>query len=280
MKRVLFVSILAALFVAACGEKSNLQVKARKLQRDGTNSKVEDTFANTTGADARKLTSNMKAARNILLGKNSVQTSVYCSHDLEKAITKNERIYLLGGSQVLILQDTNLDIPETPKQLGQEKAEVPQDIVNLICDGPKISTEKLEAYPNVAKVNLTLDAAPTEIQAKFSVANTSVQSALIACGSTEALRAADKIMMPESESAVAPSILITPETKMLLETKSQKGKEKEYILVTCAAEKTETAPEADKESDKSADKETPASEPTIEAVPAADQEPTETTADR
>lgn len=271
MKRVLFVSILAALFVAACGEKSNLQVKARKLQRDGTNTKVEDAFATTNSSDARKMTSNTKAERHILLGKTSVQTSVYCTHDLEKAITKNERIYLLGGSQVMILQDTTLDIPESPKQLGQKKAEVPQDIVNLICTGPKISTEKLEAYGNVAKVNLTLDAAPTEIQAKLSVANTSVQSALIACGSTEVLRAADKLMMPEDESTVAPNILITPETKMLLETKSQKGKEKEYILVTCAAEKTEVTPEDDKE--------TPSTEQTIEAVPAADQESTETPTD-
>ena len=116
MKHVLLISILAALCIAACGEKSNLTLKAREHQKGGTpadtSTKVEGAFVSLKEADNRILAANTKATRNVLLGDDSSEITVLCATDLEKAAKESELIKIIGAGQIMMAQDEEMEIPE------------------------------------------------------------------------------------------------------------------------------------------------------------------------
>lgn len=252
MKRVLFISIMTALCVAACGEKSNLSMKARLArQARGTNGKPEGAFTSPAKADSEKLLPNGQDTRNVLLSDASVETSIFCTNDLEKSIQEKERMHVLGNSQIIMLQDTEKDIPGKRRFSGKGLKEAPKALVNIVCMGLAASTEKVEAYKNVTRLTLKVNDPATEISAKFSTSNDSIQKARIACGDETAFSKADAIMLPEKEEDTV-HIMINATSKLLIETKASKRQEQEYILVDCAQDPAAT-PENPNADDKKVD---------------------------
>lgn len=245
MKRVLLVSILTALCVTACGQKSNLGLKARQAAKarnnnTGKDTKVEGAFTSIKNADTRKLQNNAKATRNVLLGDDSLQTNILCTNDFEQSINESARIKILGGGQVMLRQDNELEIPETAKDLDVKKVAAAKEVVNVLCMSPSTSTEKLEKFDNVKLQTLTVGE-PTQVLGKFSTNTEDVQKVIVACGTEENLAAADQILVPES--GVFPvQMILSMNTKLLIETTSDSKTQKEYLLLTC----TQKAPDSKK----------------------------------
>lgn len=239
MKRVLFISILSALFIAACGQKSNLGLKAREAgkarQKTGTDvsteGKVEGAFTSLKEADTRKLGNNDKATRNILLGDSSLQTNILCTGDFEFSAHETARIKVLGGGQILLRQDAQKAIPETAKDIGAKKVDAAKEIVNVLCVSSAMATTKLERMDNVTHETLALGQ-PQKLAAKLSATTEDAQDVIIACGEDAHLSMAREILTP-AEGAASVQILIGMNTKLLLETKSESKDHKQYLLIDC-----------------------------------------------
>lgn len=240
MKRLFVLSITPILGLAACSENSKTTLKARQRSAPPQNiaGKVADEIASVPQSDLVKLTANTRARRNVLLDDDSSRLSVLCTDNLELALKERDRVKILGRSQILIRQDTEVDPPEqrAKKKDASQPAAALKDVLNVVCNASAAPTDHLEQDPNVALLILN-PGAPVEVTGKFRPESEEAQKIMISCESPQDLVHADSFLMPESGEFPV-KILMNPQGKMLFET-NKDGNQKEYILVKCESVPTE-----------------------------------------
>jgi hypothetical protein len=230
MKRVLLISILSALCVAACGEKSNLGLKGRPLdpaQKGPATAKNTGEIVLPKDADNRILKADSQVTREVLFGKEASKLTVLCATNLGEAITIKSRIKMLGGGQVLVRQS----------------AEETTDIVNFVCKAPESKLTGVEENENVASMVLT-QGQPSFVNIKANNESNDLVNLQIVCGNADEIaKNASKVLMNESEEDRI-QMVIGLNTKILVEIKTV-DKVRNYALISCQAASTEVAPKVE-----------------------------------
>lgn len=259
MKRVLMISLAAALSVTACGDKSHLQLKAREMKdaqlkagekKDGTPSEKptdgDDGILNMpTNTNNRKIPANSSATRNILLGTSGMTTTVFCSENLATAQKEKERIKLEGKSQIIVRQAVTMTIPEVD-QIKKDRNEVPKSLVSLACLATPADHSKDPEDQDVTVAKLVTGKS-TALVGKFSVMSLDIETtAVVTCVTAKDMAKANDLLLPE-DTTKASDILMAANSKMLIQTSSKDKDLKKYILVTCEeAPAAKTPPVGDK----------------------------------
>lgn len=239
MKRVLLVSLAASLLVAACGEKTDLKLKARNNmtntfkpgqqnpQNPSEKTSEEHTFHAPSETNHRLIKANSRATRIVNIQAEDMETNIFCTENVVKSLNEKERIKLQGKSQVILRQSTKAAIPETSNQTPKEE---PKPFVSLACLGRSadLSTEPENKNIHVAKLT---DGDTIALIGKFSsIVYGFETTAHIGCVSAEKMAKADAILSPQ-EKDKALDILMAANSKMLIETENDDLKK--YILVVC-----------------------------------------------
>jgi len=229
MKRVLLISVLTTLCVAACGEKSNLGLKARPLEAAKTQAPAKNSgeVVLPKDADNRILKADSQETREVLLGNKASKLTVVCSTNLGDAITIKSRIKMLGGGQVLLRQS----------------AEETLDIVNFVCKAPESKVTGVEENENVASMILT-QGEPSFISIKANNDSNEVENVQIVCGNADEItKNASKVLMNKSEEDRI-KMVIGLNTKILVEIKPV-DKVRNYALISCQPVADEVTPKVE-----------------------------------
>lgn len=247
MKRVLLISFAAAFCVTACGDKSQLGLKAREMkanqQKPGeqkpTNpsekpgTEGEGTKNMPTNANDRRILVNGSASRNILLGDASMTTTVFCSDNLAKAQKEKERIKLQGNSQIIVRQATNVAVPEESVNFKTREKETPKTLLSLSCMGASADLNKEPADADVTVTKLTPGKSATAVGKFTSLYDTVDTTVTVTCVTAKDMANANAALLPEDGKTKASDILMAAQSKMLVQTASKDKDLKKYILITC-----------------------------------------------
>lgn len=236
MKRVLLVSLAASLFVAACGNKTDLKLKARGSQQQTGPQKPQDPsekpgddskFQAPAETSHRQIPANSRATRIVNIQAEDMETTVFCANNVVKSHGEKERIKLQGQSQVILRQSTKAAIPERNNGLPKEE---PKSFLSLACLGPSADLSKEPENKSISVTKLT-NGETTALVGKFSsIVYGFETTAQIGCVSPEKMAKADEVLSP-AEKDKALDILMATNSKMLIETESDNLKK--YILVIC-----------------------------------------------
>jgi hypothetical protein len=249
MKRVLLISLAVAFCVTACGEKSQLQLKARQMKEgqpkagpgsngnssEKTGDDKEDGILNMpTNTNNRKILVNGNATRNVIIGGDSMTTTVFCTENLAKSQNEKERIKIQGKSQIILRQVVTMEIPEATLPSGRNNTtkEAPKTLVSFACVGGSADLDKEPADQDITTVKLVPGKNITSAGRFSSVVADHENKAVIACVTAKDMAKANDLLLPEDSSKAA-DILMASNSKILVQTSSKDKDIKKYILVTC-----------------------------------------------
>jgi len=241
MKHILLTSLTLAFCVAACGEKTHLELKARTMkeaqQKPGNTpaekptDDVEGALEMPTNADNRKILINGSATRNIFVGSEGITTTVFCAENLAKTQKEKEKIKIQGQSQIIVRQVVTIGIPEVDS-LKLTKKEPPKALLNLACLGNSadLSKEPEDKFVTVTKLVV---GASSPVIGKFSLMEGNYLSkAVVSCVTAKDMAKANESLMPAGKAPTS-DIVMAVNSKMLLETSSDDPEHAKYVLVTC-----------------------------------------------
>ncbi len=263
MKRVLLISLAAAFCVAACGDKSQLQLKARQMKdgqakagtgnngnssekaEDGNNDGILNMPTNT---NSRKIMVNGTATRHVSIGGESMTTTVFCTENIAKSQNEKELIKIQGKSQIILRQVVTMDIPEKtlPNPRREATKEVPKSLVSFACIGNSENLDREPADQNITAVKLTPGKTTTAASRLSSVIPERENKTVFACVTAKDMAKANDLLLPDDASK-AVDILMAGNSKLLVRTSSKDKDIKKYILVTCEEAAAATPPSEAKE---------------------------------
>lgn len=246
MKRVLLLSLAATFCVAACGDKSQLQLKARQMkegqQKAGTGTPSEKTGDDNsdgilnmpTNTNNRKIMVNGNAIRHVSIGGEGMTTTVFCAENIAKSQSEKEKIKIQGQSQIILRQVVTMDIPEATLPIRQKETakEAPKTLVSFACIGNSADLDKEPANQDITTVKLTAGKTVTAVGRFSSVIPEHENKAVFACVAAKDMAKANDLLLPEDASKAA-DVLMAGNSKILVQTSSKDKDLKKYVLVTC-----------------------------------------------
>lgn len=231
MKRVLFLSVAASLCLSACGDKADVQLKARTMKEAQQRAAAQKPTAGLEeapqnipdNANFRILVVDGYSTRNVTVGKDTLQTTVLCSENLAQSMAGEDRIKIQGGSQILLRQEVRLPNPDGG-QFKVKQSDAPKALVSLSCHAKSADLTKEPADKNVTSTKLETGKT-VSVVGRFGTIQTDEEfTATIGCV------ASDKF---SEGPATGVDILMTDGSKMTFETSTKDKDVKKYILVSC-----------------------------------------------
>jgi hypothetical protein len=240
MKRLMLISFLASLALAACGQKDNIGLRARSNGNGqpvgGANNKpVQGAFNAPPGSESKVMTDKSVSSRNVMIQKTSVRTSILCSEDLIASATQDSLIHMAYGSQIVIGQDKENQIPDQRRQTidprRQKTAATIKDVLTLSC---KTSTPTA-ATPDATSASATLIKMITDqsnsFDAKVDAANKDkVLKLAIKCMAKDKMGEADKSLLQVAATGVD---LVLAEGSTILFPGQDSDNHDSLTMVTC-----------------------------------------------